>query len=278
MNGNSRQFQKDFLDNLQINILISAYTHCWEEWAEFDYITGYNKFYFICDGEGLIKIGNQEYYPQKGQLVLMPAGVLQSYSAINRNTFKKYWCHFTAKVGDMNLFDFIEVPYVIDVDDRERLKKLFEELISLHEDGELHKILREKAIMTELIAYFIEKAGVQKLKFAGNSTAEKLNNVLKYIQEHISENITVENLANSVHFHPNYFTNIFKKYIGMPPIQYINKMRIERAKYLLRTTDSQINEIALKTGFCDGYYFSKAFKSYTGYSPSDFRYISPNSF
>lgn len=278
MSGNSRHFQKEFLDNLQTDLMISAYTHCWEEWAEFDYITGYNKFYLICDGEGYIKVGNREYRPQKGQMVLMPAGIVQSYSTISKNTFTKYWCHFTAKVGDMNVFDFMEVPYVIEVDDLNRLKSLFQEMISLQEDGGLHSIIKEKALLLEIIAYYLERAGVRNLKFSKNPSMEKLNSVLKYIQEHISENLTVEALANLVHFHPNYFTNIFKKYMGMPPIQYVNKMRIERAKYLLKTTGSQINEIALITGFCDVYYFSRTFKSYTGYSPTDFRYISPGSF
>ena len=267
------QFQKDFLVNLQLNIITSAYTHCWENWSDFNYTPDYNKFYFICDGEGLIKIGEEEFFPQKGNMILMPAGVLQSYSTINNNTFKKYWCHFTAKIGDINLFDFIDVPYQIIVDDNEKLKNLFEELILQQENHKLYSRLKEKAILTEIISYYIEKANVESFKFSNFSSIEKLNNVLKYIQDHISENITVEMLASFVHFHPNYFTNIFKKYMGLSPIQYISKIRFERAKYLLKTTDLQVSEISNKTGFCDIYYFSKAFKQYSGFSPSDFRNI-----
>jgi len=245
----------------------------WNDWSEFSYTPEYNKFYFICEGEGLIKIGDEEFYPQKGQLILMPAGVLQSYSTINKNTFKKYWCHFTAKIGDINIFDFMEVPYIIKVDDIDKLKNLFEELIALQENQTLFTLLKEKAILIEILAYYLEKAKVENFRFSKFSSIEKLNNVLKYIQDHISENITVEALANFVHFHPNYFTHIFKKYMGIPPIQYIIKIRFERAKYLLKTTELQINEIAIKTGFCDVFYFSKSFKNYSGYSPSDFRNI-----
>jgi AraC family transcriptional regulator, arabinose operon regulatory protein len=137
MDENNIQFQKDFLVNMQLNIITSAYTHCWEYWRDIDYTPDYNKFYFICDGEGLIKIGDQEYYPRKGQMVLMPAGVIQSYSTINKNTFKKYWCHFTAKIGDINLFDFFDIPYLINVDDYDKLKCLFQELILLQENQTL---------------------------------------------------------------------------------------------------------------------------------------------
>lgn len=271
-------FKRDFLDNLRVNIIFSAYTHCWQGWREFDYIPDFNKFYFICDGDGLIKICDEEFYPHKGQLVLMPAGIRQSYSTISKDTFKKYWCHFTAKIGDINVFDFFDVPYVIDIDNVNELEELFKELIALHNDQKLSAMLREKAVMTEIIACFIEKANVEDFKVSRFASLEKIDSVVKYIDSHISENLSVESLAEHFHFHPNYFTRIFKKYMGLPPIQYINKMRIERAKYLLRTTDLQINEIAAGTGFLDVYYFSRSFKSLTGYSPSDFRNISPNSF
>lgn len=273
MNRNTLQFEKDFLDNLQLKIIYSAYTHCWEDWKDLNYIPDYNKFYFICEGEGLIKIGEKEFYPQKGQLVLMPAGVLQSYSAINKNTFKKYWCHFNAKIGDINIFDFMDIPYIINVTDFDKLKNLFEGLVSLSNSQKIFSIMQEKAILLEIISVYLKDAQIDNLRFTKFSYLEKLNNVLKYVQEHYSENLTVETLANLAHFHPNYFTNMFKKYMGMPPIQYINKIRIEKAKYLIKTTDLHINEIALKTGFCDVYYFSKCFKNYVGYSPTEFRNI-----
>lgn len=273
MGGNSIQFQRDFLSNLQVNIIVAAYTHCWDNWSDFNYTPDYNKFYFICEGEGLIKIGETEYYPEKGQMILMPAGVLQSYSTINSNTFKKYWCHFTAKIGDINLFDFLNVPYLINVNDDVKVKGLFESLLMMQENPKLYSLLKEKAILMEIISYYLEQAQGDSAISSKFSSIDKLNSVLKYIQEHISENITVETLASYVHFHPNYFTGVFKKYMGMPPIQYINKIRFERAKYLLKTTDLHITEIATRTGFCDIYYFSKSFKNYSGYSPSDFRNV-----
>lgn len=273
MDENHYRFQKDFFANLQLNIITSAFTHCWNTWRETDYVPDYNKFYFIIDGEGWLKIGDTEYYPRPGQLFLMPAGVRQSYSTINSNTFLKYWCHFTAKIGDVNLFDIIKTPYYLDVPDVSKVKGLFAELIKEQDNHRLYARLREKALLNELISYFIENTNVDSLRFSSLSIMEKLNGILKYIEEHIDENISVEQLAGRLHFHPNYFTRVFKKYMGMPPIQYISKARLEKAKYLLRTTGLQISEIAEKTAFCDIYYFSKAFKNYTGFTPTDYRGI-----
>lgn len=273
MNENNKRIQKDLLENLKLNILTSSYTHCWDNWKEIDYVPDYNKFYFIVEGEGWLKINGSEYYPKPGQLFLMPAGVLQSYSSISSNTFKKYWCHFAAAISDIYLFDIIKTPCFIDVPDFEKVKNLFEELIKEHDNTRLHARFKEKALLLELISYFIENTNVDSLIFSDFSIMNNLNDVLKYIQEHSTENITVEQLAKRLHFHPNYFTKVFKKYMGMPPAQYVNKVRLEKAKYLLKTTGLQVNEIAEKTGFSDIYYFSKSFKHYTGFSPSDFRSI-----
>jgi AraC family transcriptional regulator of arabinose operon len=273
MNNNELRFQKEFLANLKLNLLTSEYTKCPPTWREIDYIYDYNKFYFIFDGEGYIKIGDNEFYPKAGQLFLMPAGVLESHSNISDNTFEKYWCHFTAYIGDVNIFDIIQVPAYIDCGVDSEFKMLFQRLINVHRSENLSDRLIEKAILLEIIAAFIDKAGINSFRFPYSSSMDRLSSVLKYIEDHISEEINVSQLANLLHFHPNYFTRIFKKYVGISPVQYINKVRLEKAKYFLKTSGSHINEIARKTGFCDIYHFSKTFKSYTGFSPSEYRNI-----
>jgi len=90
----------------------------------------YNKFYYISNDQGWLKIGGKEYYPTTGQLYLLPAGLKQSYSYINDNTYTKYWCHFTAKIGTFNLFDIIKLPYFIEILNKETLEVIFQDLIT----------------------------------------------------------------------------------------------------------------------------------------------------
>lgn len=262
---------KDFLSNLNVNILTSAYTECWEGWKDINYTPEYNKFYLICNGEGWLKIGEKEYYPKPGELFIMPQGILQSYSSINNNPFKKYWCHFTAKIGDKNLFDLVDIPYYITANNFEELKALFARLSAEHENNTLSSKIKEKAMLLEILALYLEATNTENLKLSQTPSMDKLNEVLNFIKDHINENITVEQLAALAHFHPSYFTRIFKKYVGTSPIQYINNSKLEKSKHLLRTTSLPIHEIADSVGFSDIYYFSKAFKSYTGFSPTDYR-------
>jgi AraC family transcriptional regulator, arabinose operon regulatory protein len=265
---------EDFVSNLQLNIITASHTHCPDKWREMDYVPDYNKFYFIQDGEGWLKIGDQEYYPQPGQLFLMPAGILQSYSTISSRTFTKYWCHFTIKMGEINLFDVLDLPHFVDVADNNKLTELFKQLLEEQHTHDLAACLRRNSILMQIVAYYLETANVHEIKYKrGGASLRNFSNVLAYIQNHIHEVISTEELAEKLHYSPAYFTKMFKKYTGLAPIQYINKARLDKAKMLLKTTDMMVSEIAASTGFCDIFYFSKSFKKYTGFSPSDYRMI-----
>jgi AraC family transcriptional regulator, arabinose operon regulatory protein len=271
MDENKKLLLKNYLANMQVNINVADYTKCTESWRELNYTPAYNKFYFICEGEGWLKIGDKEFYPMPGQLFLMPAGINQSYSAINSNGFKKYWCHFTATIGDINLFEVIQLPYYINVEDNEKLRTLFMELISNYKSQEIVASLKLKSLLLEIIAFFIENTVVEKICLSNSSASEKISSIIKYIEDNLGEDITIEELARMVHFHPNYFIKFFRRHLGVSPMQYINKVRMDRAKNLVKTTDTPIKEIAVKVGYRDLFYFSKAFKGYTGFSPSEFR-------
>jgi AraC family transcriptional regulator, arabinose operon regulatory protein len=264
-------FIKNYLSNMQVNTTLAGYTHCWNKWRDLDYIPDYNKFYFIYSGEGWLKIDGRDYYPKPGQLFLMPKGVIQSYGTINENTFVKHWCHFTACIGDLNLFDIIHTPCFIDVENITYLSGLFDQLEKNYSDNTLTSMLKAKSALYGILSYFIEHSAVEKVQTYDLPHTEKLNSILTYIDNHISDEITVEDLARVAYLHPNYFIRFFKKHIGNSPIHYINSVRLEKAKSLLAGTSLPIKEIAVITGFNDLFYFSKSIKAYTGFSPSEFR-------
>jgi AraC family transcriptional regulator, arabinose operon regulatory protein len=273
MHEDRKQLLKSYLSNLQVNLVVAAHTHCWRDWRELDYTPEFNKFYLICSGEGWLKIGDREYLPKPGQLVLMPAGIIQSFSTVNENTFTKYWCHFTATIGDKNLFDILRPPFFIDVKDFAGLENRFEDLICSYRSVEITASLRVKSILLEMIAYYLDSAVVEEVHMHPGAAIEKMNHVLDYIDSHVGENIKVEQLSRMLHFHPNYFIKFFREHVGSSPIHYINKIRLEKAKGLIHGTELTMTEIAEKTGFGSLFHFSRSFKNHTGFSPSEFRNI-----
>jgi AraC family transcriptional regulator, arabinose operon regulatory protein len=273
MSDNKKLLIRNYLSNLKIDLLSAEYTHCWREWQDIDYIPSYNKLYFIYEGEGWLKIGKKEFYPKPNQMFLMPAGVKQSYSTINDNTFTKFWCHFTAKVGEANLFDVLRLSCYIDVPDAGKLQALFKDLIFYHESTEIISSLKVKAILLDIICYYLENTAIDNIALTPSPNTDKIAIVTNYINNNLSEQLTVDELSRLVHFHPNYFIRFFKNNLGVSPINYINKIRMEKAKELVKTSNMQLKEIAAVTGFNDLFYFSKTFKSYTGFSPSEYRQL-----
>lgn len=92
----------------------------------------------------------------------------------------------------------------------------------------------------------------------------------EFIRLHLEEDLTLNSCAQAVHLSPSYFANAFKKETGMTLIQYITKMRMERAKELL-IAGVQVQEISLMLGYEDRPYFSGLFKKHSGMTPTAFR-------
>jgi len=271
MDKNDRQLFKNFLSNIQVDVSLAGYNKVWKDWRDIDYTPEYNKFYFICNGEGWIKLGENEYYPKPGQLFLMPAGIKQSYSAINENVYSKYWCHFTAKIGQINLFDIINVPCFIEVVDKASLESIFKDLLTNYTSPEISASLMIKSTILKLISFYLDNCLIDTVKLIASDNSSKLGSVIDYIDKNFSKSITIEELASIVHLHPNYFIKVFKHNLGASPIHFINKRRIDEAKLLLSSTNLTLNEICSKIGINDTYYLSKLFKEYTGISPSGFK-------
>ncbi len=221
---------KSYLNNLNVNIITADYTHCWSTWRELDFVPQYNQFYYICDGEGWIKFGKEVYYPRKGQLLLLPAGVMQSYSTINENTFKKYWCHFTATVGDINLFDIIKMPLLITIEDEVAIKYLFNKLLSCAVSNEISAVIKIKGILLEIISFYIENSEIREINISNSKAINKLNDVISYINSNYNGNITNEKMAKIMNLHPNYFIRFFKRHFGITPTQYLN-LHSEKLNY-----------------------------------------------
>lgn len=262
-------FWRSFFDHMSAVYLTGGYEHCGEYWYDYNYVPDYSKFYYILDGECKITIDGREYFPKPGQLVMMPEGVCQSYCHINENHLTKHWCHFTAESLGKKLFDTVKASYIIDVECPERLESLFRTMNS-GQEGYL-EILQKKAALLEVLYDFLSSACCIGESFDGLVIDSRLRDVTAFIDCHIGQDISIEELAKIAHLHPNYLIRLFKSQLGMSPVQYINLKRIEIAQQLLKNPKISVAEAAERLGIGDVFYFSKLFKKYVGISPSRFK-------
>ncbi|MCT4544363.1 MAG: AraC family transcriptional regulator [Vallitalea sp.] len=267
-----KNLSKAYLANLNVNLIIADYIHCDNTWKEKRHIPDFNKIYYICDGDGWVETGNKRFFPKKGDLVIIPANQPHALSFVNDNYYKKYWCHFTATIGDKNLFDIFDFPNIINIiEDNDWIVKVFKKLVIYDRDEELSSVLKAKAALLQIISYFIDKIDVKELNMYKSSSIEKLEVLLMYIEKNLDQPITVEQLADIVHLQVNYFIKFFKLHLDNTPMNYVKRQRMEKAKNYLINSDLSISLIGQKVGYSEVSHFSNQFKNYTGITPSGYR-------
>ncbi|MFD2507114.1 response regulator [Halalkalibacter alkalisediminis] len=93
--------------------------------------------------------------------------------------------------------------------------------------------------------------------------------MIDYVQKNLSENITLQDIANELYISRNYLGQIFKNIVGEPFKNYITRARMEMAKKMIQEGNYLIYEVSEKVGYVNPAYFTTTFKKYTGYTPTD---------
>jgi len=114
------------------------------------------------------------------------------------------------------------------------------------------------------------KQATGKISDKGQSKLSK-EFIVQYINLHYPENLYLENMAEIVGTTPKYFSNFFKKAMGVNFVEYLNRVKILHAKEMLKNTDIPISEIGEKTGYINSSTFTSTFKKYSGVSPTEYR-------
>ncbi len=95
--------------------------------------------------------------------------------------------------------------------------------------------------------------------------------IVRYMQEHLTEEISLNVLAEEFHLSASYISQLFKNEIGVNFLAYLTNIRMEQAKKLLLSTPLSIAEVSERSGYGDYRVFTKAFKKSEGVTPSQYR-------
>jgi len=104
-----------------------------------------------------------------------------------------------------------------------------------------------------------------------DSAERSIRDCVNYIHNHYQESLERELLARKVSLSGSYFSILFKKYVGCSPIQYITRVRLDKAMQLLRGSNKSIAVVALEVGYRDPLYFSRVFTREIGVTPRAYR-------
>lgn len=147
---------------------------------------------------------------------------------------------------------------------------LLSELQQEHFGGRLYI----ESLANVLAVHLLRQYSTPKTRLSvynGGLPERQLAHVLDYINEHLNQDIKLADLAALLDMSQFHFSHLFKQAIGIAPYQYLLQQRIERAKQLLKQTDSSIIDIAFMCGFNSHSHLSKQFRQLTGMTPTGYR-------
>ncbi|GED61035.1 AraC family transcriptional regulator [Brevibacillus formosus] len=109
---------------------------------------------------------------------------------------------------------------------------------------------------------------VKHAHFSATDSGMALERARAHMEEHYSENVTIEQLARIAEVSPKYFVDLFKKTYGISAMDYLAELRISRAKQMMVQSHAKLRDIAHQVGYNDEFYFSRKFKKAVGVSPT----------
>ena len=157
--------------------------------------------------------------------------------------------------------------YIVDKEEAYNLQKRL-----IAEQNKFIKKAQEEACLREEL-----RKAMPFLEFSDLSPDSKFKDKLiiksakEFIETHFDKPINLNAISQSVHLSPNYFSNYFKSQTGYNVSEYLIKVRMERAKKLLKTTMLSVGEVAEQVGYDDANYFNKLFKSKIGLPPGEYK-------
>ncbi|MBC8767309.1 helix-turn-helix transcriptional regulator [Arenibacter sp. BSSL-BM3] len=233
---------------------------------------------FCMKGQQYYKIGEQLYELNGNDIFVVPPDTMHSTGEFPEDKGELFWlqilldssvgklCNMPKKQSDFLLNTLLDKSQCI-FKGSFQLKLNLEKLVDYLEnvDSMLSKIMIDQLITQLLLETVILSKKTQK-----SLPSIKLNTLDKYIQKNLFRIIYVDEMANIVGMSTGYFKAWFKKESGMPPKEYVNRLKIEQAKIDLRTTKT-VTEVAFGLGFASSQYFATTFKKFTGTTPKSYR-------
>ena len=268
------------VEKLEFQIACADYVELDRSWntslfAPISRYVPYTRIYFPVSGRGIVRFDDQVTVIERGKIILIPPCAKVHLSCDDR--LNKYWMHFAALMPStgtdlFSLFDRI-VSIPVEESDFPFVEQLFNIIRRRYREFRKNSNdnpFEEQSAMAAL-TLLLEPFLLRVTKFTRDPEFFRILEIMSYLNSNLSRHITLRELGAHTNMHPNYFSALFKKQTGMPPITYLNHLRMSYAMTELRRGEMRINEIAEKVGAANPAAFSKMFRKNAGVSPREYR-------
>ena len=232
----------------------------------------------VSEGQGWLKAEDRRYSLEKGSGFLIEAGALNRIQA-GEQGISLYRLEFrlipagdvkpgTGDKGHDRHEENMLRPGTLDCRPFSQCALLLESIYySFRRPEDIEWFTAQTRFQELLLLLMRANALVLKAK----DEREAVEDSIRYMEEHCSEPLSVDQLAEIAGIGRARYTQIFKEIIGRMPLEHLNGLRIERAQQQLLLTRDRLHEIALAAGYSNEYYFNRRFKRTVGVTPGQYR-------
>lgn len=202
-----------------------------------------------------------------GQVLLLDCNAPHAYAAQGKCSFT--FLHFAGAQSQV-LYDEIvrNVGNLIPMASPNELHESIGELLfAMRSEHRLNEA-ETSALIYSMLMKLLEHSGASGAGSSGNPVVDR---AIGYIQSHLTDKLSVEEIAANAGYSASYFSHLFAEETGLSPYQFVVKSRIEYAQQLLKTTRQTVQEIAFQCGFNSAANFCYTFRKLVGTSPHEYR-------
>jgi len=231
-----------------------------------------NILIYCSDGTGWIETGRGTINVEKGQYICIPAGVTHVYGSHEKDPWSIYWVHYKGELaGNFNNILTLQNSRVCrSVTWSEERVKLFDRMYAALEAGYGSDQL---SYVNMCFWHFLSSFCYPDIFLLPQQQEYKdiIDIAVEFMRENLHRPLQLHELASHIHISVSYFSALFKKKTGYPPLEYFNHIKIQKACQYLQFTNMHVKEIACKSGIEDPFYFSRLFTNVMGMSPIEYR-------
>ncbi|NLK74481.1 MAG: helix-turn-helix transcriptional regulator [Clostridiales bacterium] len=244
----------------------------------------YTELAVILSGKGKYLLDGKEHEVETGDIIFCNPGTKHKHIVYNQNEpiikFIAGFTNFHFKNMQANTIDFKDNDCIIHTTSelRQEISMLCYAMISEKESSKAGKYFMIKSYLMQMLLLIIrELSEIDNTEQKGcniesYNKSYAVNRIINYLNENYDKKISLEQIAHNMYLSPVYISKIFKEETGESPINYLIKIRLEKAKEILLSDDGDsIKNVANRVGYDDVYHFSKLFKKYYGISPLYYR-------
>ncbi len=221
---------------------------------------------YIVDGEGIYEIDGKELVVRGGDLLYLPPQTMRRAHIEKGGKMDLFAMNLL--IFDSRDMQPTSLPFstVTSIGIRPDIIALYKDLFNVwmrHDEG--HRLITRgyvELILGKLFDITVFNNPISQADL-------RIQQVVAYITEHYSQQVTLHDLADMIHLSPVYLSTLFHENMGVTLKKYINTIRINHAESMLTNNECNVTEAAEACGFCDVFYFSRVFTEIKGYNPRE---------